>query len=235
VVEVKVDGHQAVEAVKNDDYDVVLMDCQLPGIDGYEATRRIRELESSGGLTGERPGRLPIVALTASATVEDLQRARLAGMDGHIAKPVDARRLLVSVAQHVDAERTPFLDPSEARSSDPAADAPRSGAVVDLHRALERLQGNQELLERMIVQFHEEAGAARGRLREGLARRDKGGLHYAAHRLRGQALSLDAEALVSALAVLEGAVAGEEWSASAEALARVEQEIDRLRDVLLHA
>lgn len=99
-VELATDGLQAVDAARRNSFDLVLMDCQLPGIDGYEAARRIRALESFGGRAGDRPARVPILALTASATVEDMERARLAGMDDHIAKPVDARRLLAAIAEH---------------------------------------------------------------------------------------------------------------------------------------
>ena len=91
-VEVAVDGLQAVDAVRKGAFDLILMDCQLPGIDGYEAARRIRALESLGALGRGRGGRVPILALDgASAAVEDRERARIAGMpDGHIAKPIDA-------------------------------------------------------------------------------------------------------------------------------------------------
>jgi CheY-like chemotaxis protein len=96
-----IDGLQAIEAVRRIAYAIVLMDCQLPRIDGYEATRRIRVLEAARAYEGPpRPGRLPILALTACSTPADHERARLAGMDALIAKPVDARRLLSAIGRH---------------------------------------------------------------------------------------------------------------------------------------
>ncbi len=232
-IDVAVDGLQAVDAAARGRYDLVLMDCQLPGIDGYEATRRIRKLESSdgrgpGGGAGPRPARLPIVALTASAAREDLERAQGAGMDDHIAKPVDARRLLAVVAEllgrsapRVDTPRvdTPRVD--TPRVDTPRVDTSRvdegmtEARAVDLARALDRLQGNGDLLTRMVAQFRDEVQNARRHLREGLDQRSRDALGFEVHRLRGQALSLDAGGLARALGVLEGLVAEEQWGARA--------------------
>jgi two-component system sensor histidine kinase/response regulator len=96
-----IDGLQAIEAVRCVAYAIVLMDCQLPRLDGYEATRRIRALEAARGYEGPpRPGRVPILALTACSAPADHERARLAGMDALIAKPVDAQRLLSAIGRH---------------------------------------------------------------------------------------------------------------------------------------
>ena len=221
-LDIVVDGLQAVEQARRGAYALVLMDCQLPGIDGYEATRRIRAHELSEVPEGRRR-RLPIVALTASATVEDLERARLAGMDGHIAKPVDARRLLSAVAEH-------------AYGGAAHRQAGEDAAVVDLERALMRLQGNPALLARMVVQFREDADAGRKQMRDAFERRDSGAVAYAAHRLRGQALSLDAEVLATAVGTLERMVTRsipDPWSEVDTALGVVDRELERVLDALV--
>ena len=235
-IDVATEGLGALDAVTRAPYDVVLMDCQLPGIDGYETTRRIRALEESGGLAktppprgaaeGTRPGRLPILALTASATREDLERARLSGIDDHIAKPVDTRRLLAVLEAHLGGRGG-----THAATSAPEA-ARGERRVVDLDRALDRLQGNRGLLERLVGQFTEEVVGARGQLRELLEQRAGDELGFAVHRLRGQALSLDAGKLALALGNLEGLVARRQWEASASALQSVDQAIDQVLDVL---
>jgi len=79
------DGQQAVAAVEQTEYDLVLMDCQMPNMDGYAATRAIRQLE--------RGRRLPIVAMTANAMADDRRRCLEAGMDGFLAKPVSTQHL----------------------------------------------------------------------------------------------------------------------------------------------
>jgi two-component system sensor histidine kinase/response regulator len=228
-IDVAVDGLAALDAAARSQYDVVLMDCQLPGIDGYETTRRMRALETTGKLGGSpspRAGRLPILALTASATREDLERARLSGMDDHIAKPLDTRRLLGVLAMHLRG-RTRVPPAGEAPTG--AIGEPR---VVDLSRALDRLDGNRTLLDRMVTQFREDVVGARRHLHQCLERRAGEALAFAVHRLRGQALSLDAGRLAAALGTLENQVGLERWEASASALDGVDRAIDQLLDVL---
>jgi PAS domain S-box-containing protein len=215
--DVVTDGQQAVEAVRRARYDVVLMDCQLPVLDGYEASRRIRALEAAGAIAG----RLRILALTASATVEDQARSREAGMDDHIAKPVDAARLLAAVA---DFAGPPSRPPASQRD---ALDA-EGVSVLNLTRALGRLQGNRALLDRIVVHFRSEASSGVRQLRAAVERRDKVSLGYAAHRLRGQASSLDAEALVRALQALERDAAAGSWEESEASLIGVDRELERV-------
>jgi CheY-like chemotaxis protein len=93
------DGVEALEAVRLVEYRLVLMDCQLPNMDGYEATRRIRSLECSGALPGGRR-RLPILALTASARPDAFALAMQAGMDAFLAKPVEPSALLAAIEKH---------------------------------------------------------------------------------------------------------------------------------------
>jgi len=215
-VDLAVDGLRAVDAARNGTFDLVLMDCQLPGIDGYEATRRIRALESLGALSRSRFRRVPILALTASAAVEDMERARLAGMDGHIAKPIDARRLLTAIAEHDGADALVGQD-AHARARVP---------VVDLVRALDRLMGNRELLARLVAQFRDEAERARIAFRDAVGRRDTDAVGYVAHRLRGQALALDALGLSGALDVLEKALRTGDWDTTEGARREMEISLD---------
>ena len=101
-VEVAADGRQAVEACLRGDFDLVLMDCQMPHLDGFEATREIRRREGSGR-------RLPIVALTASSLAGDREKCLEAGMDDHLGKPIDPDRL--------NATLTRWIGPVEASSA----------------------------------------------------------------------------------------------------------------------
>jgi CheY-like chemotaxis protein len=85
-------GHLAVEAVRRGDYDLVLMDLQMPGMDGIEATQAIRAL--GGAAAG-----LPIIAMTANAFEQDRQSCLAAGMDDYVAKPIDVERLAQAIAR----------------------------------------------------------------------------------------------------------------------------------------
>ncbi len=90
-------GKQAVEAVKAQRYDLVLMDCQMPEMDGFDSTREIRRMEAEGALTSRSGPRLPIVALTANAMKGDDEACLNAGMDAYASKPIDPRQLLATI------------------------------------------------------------------------------------------------------------------------------------------
>lgn len=91
-VSLAVDGLQGVAMATTDGYDLILMDMSLPEIDGWEATRRVREAEATSG------GRVPIIALTAHAMSGDREKAMAAGCDDYDTKPVELNRLLVKMA-----------------------------------------------------------------------------------------------------------------------------------------
>lgn len=101
-----VNGHEAVQAVKRFPYDLVLMDCQLPGMDGYEATSRIRRWETTSGRR-----RVPIVAVTAHAMTGDRERCLAAGMDDYMTKPVDLRGLEATISKWLTADIASRQDP----------------------------------------------------------------------------------------------------------------------------
>ncbi|GEM_PF-5005581 len=90
-------GQAAVEAVKRERYDLVLMDCQMPVMDGFDATREIRALENRRGVASSGGSRLPIVALTANAMRGDRERCLEAGMDAYVSKPIDPTELLKTI------------------------------------------------------------------------------------------------------------------------------------------
>ncbi len=90
-VDIAEDGQQAVDMVQQDSYDLVLMDCQMPIMDGYEATLNIRQMQ---GLKN-----LPIIALTANVMTEDVKRIVEVGMDDYISKPVDVRKMFITIAK----------------------------------------------------------------------------------------------------------------------------------------
>lgn len=98
------DGKAAVAAVEREAFDVVLMDCQMPELDGFGATRQIRAREAAGTLTAQT-GRLPIIALTANALKGDRERCLAAGMDSHTSKPIDPAAVLAEIDAVLRAKR----------------------------------------------------------------------------------------------------------------------------------
>ncbi|HVX11269.1 MAG TPA: response regulator [Pirellulales bacterium] len=113
--DIRSNGREAVEAVQAGNYDLVLMDCQMPEMDGYEATRAIRQWEAQNG----RP-RLPIIALTANALMGDRQQCLDAGMSDYLKKPLSRRELIATVEKHLLAAASPAepesdIAPAEAK------------------------------------------------------------------------------------------------------------------------
>ncbi len=96
--DVAVNGEEALAALRRQRYDLVLMDCQMPEVDGFAATREIRKWEVSG----ERADRIPIVALTANALKGDRERCLDAGMDDYLCKPIEAGALRELLARFLD-------------------------------------------------------------------------------------------------------------------------------------
>ena len=88
------DGRQAVDAIAARPYDLILMDCRMPVMDGFEATRLIRERQGDGP-------RIPIIALTANARIEDRDASLAAGMDDHLSKPIDLEQLDEAISRHL--------------------------------------------------------------------------------------------------------------------------------------
>src|SRR5690606_38761645 len=98
-------GEEALRAIQAQPYDLVLMDCEMPVLDGFEATRQLRSWEGSHG----RP-RTPVVALTAHILSEHRERAREAGMDGHMAKPVELSQLRELIEHWVRIKQAESVD-----------------------------------------------------------------------------------------------------------------------------
>jgi CheY-like chemotaxis protein/HPt (histidine-containing phosphotransfer) domain-containing protein len=198
-VDTVADGQAAIEAVASRAYALVLMDCQMPGLDGFAATAEIRRREA---LQGPRARRVPIVALTASSLDGDRARALAAGMDEYQIKPLDLPGL------------TALLDrwaPSSAEAPSAAADASISSEAAEapeppmLHPdGLLAAQATLSPQYREIVDlFLEDAPRRLGAISAAVASDDRGQAARLAHTLAGSANSLGAARLADACARLE--------------------------------
>ncbi|NYZ16695.1 response regulator [Azospirillum sp. RWY-5-1] len=198
-------GAAAIERLRREAFDAVLMDMQMPVMDGIAATIAIRA-------EGSWPG-LPIIAMTANAMEDDRRRCLEAGMDDHIPKPIDPAELYATLARwraSGPAVATRRVD--TGRPGDVAPDAPPAKAedhfaalagVFDVEAALGRTLGRATLYERLLRRFAADQAAGPDRLREALAAGDPARAEFIAHTLRGTAAQIGAVRVQAAAAVLE--------------------------------
>jgi PAS domain S-box-containing protein len=201
IVEIAGNGRAAMELLRAhpDRYALVLMDLQMPEMDGFEATRLIRE---ELALT-----ELPIVAMTAYALADERQHCLASGMNDHVAKPVDPPALLAVLARWI-----PLRDDQGWTHDATAAatDLPAALTGVDLPAALERLSGDRDLLVKMLRHFRQEWAGARESIQGALSAGDLGQAHQRAHMLRGVAGNLSMHDVANAAAALEQALKRED-------------------------
>jgi signal transduction histidine kinase/DNA-binding response OmpR family regulator len=203
-VDVVGNGAEAVAALVELPYDLVLMDCQMPVMNGYEATAAIRE--------GEAPGhRVPIVALTASALKGDKERCIEAGMDDYLAKPVHIddlaavlRSFLVgppAAPEMVEADEAAHVPevPTEAPAPPAAADVVLDRDAYERIRAL-----GEDFLFSITADFREDAPNDIGELKQALADADPRRVMGVAHRLKGGCLILGANRMGTVAGEIEG-------------------------------
>ena len=182
------------------DYDVVLMDLQMPVMNGFEAAAAIR----AAGLT------LPIVAMTANALDEDRRRSLAAGMQAHLSKPIDVDELVATLSRLAPpaqrgATQVPAL-PAPLLPAPAAADAPVDIPGIDLASALPRFAGSVERFVDLFVRFADSQGATFAELRQEAEAGNRNAAWQLAHRLRGVTANLGALDAARAAQALEGAL-----------------------------
>ena len=241
-VDVVANGAQALRAVeehfRQHRDDAVLMDCQMPELDGFQAAARIRELERErlGSTCGG--ARLPIIALTANAVEGDRQRCIAAGMDGYLTKPVDPDALIETVRSMLAQRTSPASVATPAGTSAAAAEHPQApqstpasravvgGAPIDAESLLHRCRGKASLAERLLTQFEQQLGEQVNAIAESLARRDGQVLARLAHTVKGSAANMSASPVCDAAGELERLGVAADFDAAAASL---EELADRVR------
>ncbi|HEU4530326.1 MAG TPA: PAS domain-containing protein [Steroidobacteraceae bacterium] len=220
-VEIASNGREALEAWKPGRFDAVLMDCQMPEMDGYEATRQIRRLEGSGP-------RVPIIALTANALKGDRETCLAAGMDDHLAKPLEPEKLRACLSRHLTAN----AQAANAVASKPAAPPAANLPPVDLP-ALRELAGNDLEFEReLIATFIQSGDVTLRRILDALEGNDFDGVKRAAHSLKGASANLRAADLTAAARELELQASYDDRAACKSAAERLAVEYRRAADYL---
>jgi len=212
------DGEKAVRAVERENYDLVLMDVQMPRMDGLAATRRIRSAEAAAGR-----GRLPIVGLTASNLQSDCDACISAGMDAVAFKPIHPKHL-TDLIEGILGDRggipAPCLSPARPTDAPPP---------IDSVRALERTMGDGQFLQELVDVF---ASSVSDQVRAVEAALSAGHLDTVseiAHKLKGTAGNLCAEGIHDLARQLEDAAAIGHDAEAWRLLVQLKEEGDRFK------
>jgi len=207
------DGREAVEAVEREAFDLVLMDVQMPEMDGLEATRAIRQQERSTG------SHLPIVATTAAAFKEDRERCLAAGMDAYLSKPIQPASLYETI--EALAVSSPVDQPSVPAET-----------IMDWNAALEQLDGSEELLRELMGIFVEESDDLMLGLRQAIGQRNMAEVRRLAHTIKGGAKHFAAHSVEAAALRLETMGRDGDLAGADEAYARLDCEVEQLKRAL---
>jgi CheY-like chemotaxis protein/HPt (histidine-containing phosphotransfer) domain-containing protein len=259
-IDIAENGRLALEAVRKQHYDIVLMDCQMPEMDGFTATKQIRELEKQGGVFARRGTRLPIIALTANAIKGDRELCLETGMDDYLSKPIEPKQLVELInsflsaatsgqaapvpSPRVEESPAPGPRPQEAPASVPQ-EAPEalqesksttgsedSKAPFDIPALLQRCMGKEEFVQRILEKFKVKAVKDLEELEGHVRNTDAQKIAFVSHGLKGTAANLCAEGLRQAALELEQIGKAADFSRVEDSLERVRREIGLCVDFL---
>jgi len=233
-----VNGKQAVQAILEREYDLILMDCQMPELDGFDATRAIRRNEKDGRISKGEKSRIPIIALTANAIKGDRERCLESGMDDYLTKPLDPTQLLEVVERYLapggkatDAPAAGISDELPPKPEPPKESADRSpvraSAPFDLEALFKRWGTNKEFGEKLIAKFCSQAPADLDKLEKSVAAGNVEEATRLAHGLKGAASYVSADAFRKVAAQLEELGRAHDLSDAAACLNELRAELRR--------
>jgi PAS domain S-box-containing protein len=207
-VDVAINGAEAVEKVDLNSYDGVLMDCQMPVMDGFEATQHIRSRSHLANL--------PIIAMTANAMAGDREKCLECGMNDHIKKPINVEQFFSTLTRWITPSRD-IADSHETISTNEIADAPPHIPSLNSSQALANLGGNVPIYRKILVRFREDKANIATEMQTAIQTKDFKTIFLLAHTMKGLCASIGAEQLSNQFAVIEKTSA----SASADKISQL--------------
>lgn len=192
------DGIEALTLMEKNHFDLVLMDCQMPRMDGYQTTRTLRKREAEE----QHSGRMPVIALTANAMSFDQQRCIEAGMDDYISKPLTLEHLANTMARYL-----PARSGDSETAFRPVAHTASAGSSQSINSAFlglyQEMEDGDALLDRMIDVYLQEAPSAIQIMRTAINEDDPAALSRAAHKFKSSNMQLGADLMASLCAQLD--------------------------------
>ncbi|MCP4701115.1 MAG: response regulator [Gammaproteobacteria bacterium] len=229
LVEIANNGKEAAamladKAGREGGFDAVLMDVQMPEMDGYQATRKIRE--------NPRHDKLPVIAMTAHAMSGDRERCLAAGMNDYVTKPIDVERLFTVLGKWIKPGNRGFYIPAKKEDKKISTEEilPDELPGIDMESALKRLNGNKKLLKKLLQEFQRDYQHAAHEIGVALALKDSEKNRRLVHTLKGVAGNLGAHELQNAALELENAIKQERRDEFDVLLGKLEFALTRLLD-----
>jgi signal transduction histidine kinase/CheY-like chemotaxis protein len=223
-------GIEAIESLSRQDYDLVLMDGQMPEMDGYEATRSIRDPNSS-----VRNHNIPIIAMTANAMKGDREECLAAGMDDYVAKPIDIRNLAEAIERNLPNQRV--WDSRDASQTDTTASEQSSDKMCaeppyDKQAAMNRVGGDDDLFNELALLFLADSPNALAQIHEAVSRGAPEAIAKAAHSLKGSLGTLAADSALRTAQTVETLARAGDLQGVQEASVSLALDIQRLTSAL---
>jgi PAS domain S-box-containing protein len=225
------DGSEAIRSLETIPYDIVLMDVQMPEMDGFEATRRIRDPRSA-----VLNHAIPIIAMTAHAMQGDRERCLEAGMGDYVTKPVSPEALAEALDRWLPREDAvpPAHAPSGPGAAVPANAGGAEAPVFDEAGMMARLMDDQDLARIVVDGFLEDAPRLIEALRNCLGAGDASGAIRQAHTIKGASATVGGEAMRAVALEMEKAAIAGDFAAVTARLPALESELGRLREAMSH-
>jgi two-component system sensor histidine kinase/response regulator len=176
------DGQKTIQALESKDYDLVLMDVQMPEMNGFEATKAIRQME-------DRKQHIPIIAMTAHAMKEDKERCLQTGMDDYISKPIEPQNLIHTIEKWIKSTDAQDTISKREHSDEEASD---EGIPINFHNALERFGGDKEFFKEILEEFLSYIPKQLEVLDEAVKKGDTSEAEREAHKIKGAAENVGA-------------------------------------------
>ena len=203
-IEIVENGKEALQILEKKAFDLILMDCQMPVMDGFETTAAIRSLEADGSLLLQKQ-KLPVIAMTANAMQGDRQKCLDSGMDDYISKPLEPQDLVDVVEKWLKVGNTPIAQvKKELRSDD-------EGLVAfDRSALLQRIMNDEEILTHILKSFATNISGMQEKLHGAIAAGDVAEIRLQAHSIKGAAANISALAVFQVAEAMEQAARKEE-------------------------
>jgi len=221
-VDVAFNGREALIALRNSHYDLVLMDVQMPEMGGIEATAALRASELESGR------HTPVVAMTALVMKGDRERCLAVGMDGYLSKPIHTQELDDVLEKFISIKRK--IDPEQ--KAHPNAPIEVGTETIDENVLLFRLGGDREFLAELVTLFREDCPSMMIRIRTALRQHDAAEVIRVAHSLRGPLANFSASSAAALAAKVEYAAAAGDLNTANAAFSSFEPELLRAIDAL---